>query len=108
MCAIVMADPAGKLVSVTVKVAVAAVMAFDASLVMKNSMRTVPEALDSGAPTGGTSLDGRRTDVNTGLSVGVGVGDGLGLFEVFAHPATRAITARARNVRFMTETPVFT
>src|SRR6185503_3918982 len=102
-------DPAGNWMSVTVKVAVHVVIAFAASLVMKSSMRTVPCALDSGAPTGGTSLAGRRTEVNTGLGVGVGVGDGVGVFGFFeTHPAARVVTARAIRMRFMIQTPCVT
>src|SRR5262245_13773846 len=99
MCAMFTDDPAGKPVSVTVKVAVAAVIALFASLVRKSSMRTVPPAVDSALPTGGTSLAAVRVDVKTGLTAGVGVGVGVGC--VFAQPATRAAEARAMRIRFM-------
>src|ERR1043165_2236553 len=105
MWARVMVDPAGNPVSVTVNVAVAAVMTLEASLVRKNSMRTVPLAVDSVPPTGGTSLAGHRVDVNTGFGVGVGGGVGVGVVEVFEHPIATAITTRARYMRFMTQTP---
>src|SRR6478672_3496668 len=97
MCAMLMGVPAGKPVRLTVNVAVPPVTLPAASFVVSNTIVALPLPVDSALLTGGTSLAGRRSAVNVGLT-GVGaVSDFEQAAEVTAS-AARRITKRFMRV----------
>ena len=101
MCAMLMADPAGKLERFTTKVAVAAVMLPAESFVVTSVIDTLPVTTDSELLTGGTSLAGDSAAVNVGL---VGVVD-EGDVEELQPTAARASATAMRDKRVIVRSP---
>src|SRR5687768_37844 len=100
MCAMVIVLVTGKLATCIWNNATALDIAPPESRVMANSMVTVPDAIDSGPVTGGTSLAGDNCAVNRAVSVLGRVGESL------LQAATNAIridAATPRRIRVMND-----
>src|SRR5882724_9177290 len=96
MCAMLIAEPAGKPVRFTVNVAVAAVTLPAPSFVVSSTIVAVPATVPSGPETGGTSFAGDSVAVNVGF-----VGDGAVVDELPQPAANSPSAAASKDKRFM-------
>src|ERR1051326_9203833 len=103
MCAMLIADPAGKFDRFTTKVAVAAVMLPAESFCVTSVIDALPVTTDSALVTGGTSFAGDSWAVNVGL---VGVED-EGDVDELQPTATRASATAMRDKRVIVRLSFF-